>query len=66
MRTDRQTDGWKDRRRDMMKLIVAFRNFANAPGKRVIHVPWGTASGESKVAAAPSRTAQGAATLMEE
>jgi hypothetical protein len=25
--TDRQTDGQKD----MMKLIVAFRNFANAP-----------------------------------
>jgi len=24
-------DGWKDRRTDMMKLIVTFRNFANAP-----------------------------------
>ena len=28
---DRQTDGAKDRRADMTKLIVAFRNFANAP-----------------------------------
>ena len=26
-----QTDGWTDRRTDMTKLIVAFRNFANAP-----------------------------------
>jgi len=26
-----QVDGGRDRRRDMTKLIVAFRNFANAP-----------------------------------
>jgi len=30
MRTDKQTDGRTDKR-DMTKLIVAFRNFANAP-----------------------------------
>jgi len=28
-------DGRTDRRTDMTKLIVAFRNFANAPKKRV-------------------------------
>jgi len=26
-----QTDGWTVRRTDMTKLIVAFRNFVNAP-----------------------------------
>ena len=31
LRTDRQTDRWTNRQRDMTKLIVAFRNFANAP-----------------------------------
>jgi len=25
------TDGWTDRRTDITKLIVAFRNFAKAP-----------------------------------
>jgi hypothetical protein len=30
-RADEQTDGQGDRRRDMTKLIVAFRKFANAP-----------------------------------
>jgi hypothetical protein len=29
--TDGLTDGWTDRQTDMMKLIVAFRNFAKAP-----------------------------------
>ena len=28
---DGRTDGWMDGRTDMMKLIDAFRNFANAP-----------------------------------
>ena len=28
---DRRTEGWTDRRTDMKKLIVAFRNFAKAP-----------------------------------
>jgi len=32
MQTDRQTDG----QRDMMKLIIAFRNFANAPEKIIL------------------------------
>ena len=27
---DGQPDGWTDRQTDMMKLIVAFRNFVNA------------------------------------
>jgi len=31
--TDRRTDGQTDRRTDVTKLIVAFRNFANAPKK---------------------------------
>ena len=31
--TDRWTVGQKDERTDMTKLIVAFRNFANAPKK---------------------------------
>jgi len=30
-RTDGETDGWTDRRTDMTKLIVTFRNFANVP-----------------------------------
>jgi hypothetical protein len=29
MRADRRTDGQIDRQTDMMKLIVAFRNFTN-------------------------------------
>ena len=29
-------DGWTDRRTDMTKLIVAFRNFANAPRSGLI------------------------------
>ena len=31
---DRRIDGWIDGHRDMMKLIVAFRNFAKAPKNR--------------------------------
>jgi hypothetical protein len=30
-RTDRQIDRQRDRQTDMAKLVVAFRNFANAP-----------------------------------
>ena len=30
-RTDRQADGHTHRRRDLTKLIAAFRSFANAP-----------------------------------
>jgi len=29
-------DGWTDRRTDMTKLTVAFRNFANVPNKAVV------------------------------
>jgi len=32
-----KTDGRTDRRIDMTRLIVAFRNFANAPKKSVKH-----------------------------
>ena len=39
LHADRQTEGRTDRRKDgrtdMTKLIVAFRNFANAPKTRV-------------------------------
>jgi hypothetical protein len=28
---DERTEGWTDRQTDMTKLLVAFRNFANAP-----------------------------------
>jgi len=31
MRIDGQIDGREEKRADMMKLIIAFRNFANAP-----------------------------------
>jgi hypothetical protein len=30
-------DGWTDRQTDMMKLIVAFHNFANAPKNQTCH-----------------------------
>jgi len=36
--TDRQTDKETSRQTKIMKLIVAFINFANAPNKRVILV----------------------------
>jgi hypothetical protein len=32
--TDRQTEGRSDRRTDVTEVIVAFRNFANAPKNR--------------------------------
>jgi len=33
--TDKQqTDRWTDRQTDMTKLMVAFRNFVNAPKKK--------------------------------
>jgi hypothetical protein len=35
MRTDRRTDRQKDGSTETSKLIVAFRNFANAPKKLV-------------------------------
>jgi hypothetical protein len=31
---DRRTDGRTDRQTDLTKLLVAFRNFANAPNER--------------------------------
>jgi hypothetical protein len=33
--TDRQTNEWTDGQTDMTKLIVAFRNCANAPEKYI-------------------------------
>jgi len=36
-RPDRPTDKQTEGLRDMMKLIVAFRNFANAPNKKKLH-----------------------------
>jgi len=35
MRMDRRTDGRTDGQTDMTKLIVAFRNFTNAPKEAV-------------------------------
>jgi len=44
MRTDRQTHRWMDERTDrqtpMMKLIVALRNFGNAPKNDLLARPW--------------------------
>jgi hypothetical protein len=48
----------------MTKLIVVFRNFANAP-KKVIPVLWGVARGEASDAAVPSSRIQGAANLVQ-
>jgi len=36
---DGWTDGQMDRQTDMTKLIVALRNFANAPKKQVVNKP---------------------------
>jgi len=32
---------WKDGRTDMTKVIVTFRNFANAPKKQSVHAVYG-------------------------
>ena len=45
MRKNGLSEGWTERRTDMMKVIVAFRNLAKAPAKDELGCVWTDVSG---------------------